>query len=192
MGADYAIGPGQLTKAKVQTQFNPLEDDPDLKLTLNAEAAIKTHAGVWASVTGTIAIDAVIASVEGGLKITASASLDGGFFAAIELHYEKNRFTIDAVALIKEALIFLIKLEALIRAEAGIGPFKVSTEKDWELASFKYDPGIGFSISAPIHYASDETFKPPSLDDISFKPVSLDAGDVLKSTMAGRGNEKEK
>jgi hypothetical protein len=190
LGARYGIGPGELRNAKIVTTLNPLEDNPDLDLQLGAVLYIPAYAGIYGSIRGAIAIDAKIASVSGGLTVTASADLDGKVQAELQIHYQKSRFSLDALAAIDVGLVLGLKLDADITAQAGIGPFSVETKKVWNLAGFEYDTGLKFGMKAPLHYASDEPFKAPSLDDIQWVTPSLSVTDMLQKLLQGGGRQE--
>jgi hypothetical protein len=191
LGARYGIGPGTLENAKIEAAFNPLEDDPDPVLDMGATLVIPAYAGIYGKVRGSIAIDVAIASVSGGLTVTASADLEGGLKAAVKIHYEKSRFTLDAFAAIEAALVLGLKLDADVMAEAGIGPFSVSTKKVWNLASFRFPTGLKFGMKAPFHYASNEPFKVPSMDQIEWITPQLSVGEMLEKIMENASSKEE-
>jgi hypothetical protein len=190
LGARYGIGPGELRNAKILATLNPLEDNPDLDLQLGALLYIPAYAGIYGSIRGAIAIDAKIASVSGGLTVTASANLDGKVQAGVQIHYQKSRFSLDALAQIDAGLVLGLNLDADVTAQAGIGPFSVETKKVWNLAAFKYDTGLKFGMKAPLHYASDEPFKAPSLDQIEWVTPDINVSELLEKVLKGGGGKE--
>jgi hypothetical protein len=189
--ADYRIGPGQLEDTKIAADFQPFEESTDLKVDLQSRLAIPAHAGIAGSVRAALAIDAYIASVSGGITVTASVNLDGGVFVAFTAHYEKDRFTAQATPEITAGLVLGLDIDADVKAEAGIGPFSVETRKVWNLKRFRYDTGMKFGMKAPISYDSAATpaFTPPSLEKIQWVLPDIKPADMFSKIMAGSGTE---
>jgi hypothetical protein len=190
LGLDYQIGPGQLENVRLAVAFNPLEDDPDFDLTAGARLNVPAHAGVWATLKGGLALSAGIAEVSGTINATGRAALQGGAAAEAQVHYTKARHSFDAKVTVDVELVLGLSLDAEVAAEAGIGPFKVHTSKAWNLASFEYKPGIRAGLVAPFHYASDEPFKAPSLDDIQWIKPTFDPVDAIRRLFdANKGSQ---
>jgi hypothetical protein len=179
----YQVGPGQLRNTKIEAAFNPLDEKPDLDLMLGTQLYVGANAGIGGYVRGAIAVDIKIASLSGGLTVGAKADLEGKAQADLALHYTKSRITFDAKGLIEAGLALGLTLDADVTAEAGWGPFSVEWKKVWHLAAYKFDTGLQFGLEAPLHYASDEPFKPPSVDDIKWKLPTLDPQMLLEKAM---------
>lgn len=195
LSAGYQIGPGELRNTKIEATFNPLEDKPDLDLTMKSQLYIGANAHITGSISGSIVLDAVIASASGGLKVSATAMLDGHLASQIEIHYSKGKFEVKADLDLLLALTLKLALDAFVEAQAGIGPFKVSTRKDWNLASYTYDPGLklGIKTKSPLYYASDQPFKAPSLDQLEFIKPNINVTEALKNIFqSAGGTEKTK
>ena len=191
--ADYRIGPGQLQDTKITADFQPFEESKDLKVDLQSRLAIPAHAGISGRVRAALAIDAVVASVSGGITVIASANLDGGLFIAFVAHYEKDRFTAQAMPEITATLVLALNLDADLTAKAGIGWFSVKTTKVWHLKQFRYNTGLTFGMKAPISYdsAANPSFTPPSMEKIQWIRPQLDPSDMLRSLFSGSGTESE-
>ena len=167
-GVTYGIGPGELRNARIAAAFNPLDENPDLDLQVGARLVIPAHAGVYISVRGAVGLSAGIASVTGGVTARGTAELRGGLEAAVDVHYQHNRFVVDAFAEISAAPVLRLSLDADVTAEAGALGLSYRAQKVWHLAGFEYGSNLRFGLRAPLHYASDEAFRPPSLQDIQF------------------------
>jgi hypothetical protein len=193
LSAGYQIGPGELRNVKVGAEFDPLEEKPDLDVLMKGQLYIGAHAHVKGSISGGLEISIGIASVSGLLTVSAEASLDGQVLANIEIHYQKDRLTTEADFSVLLALVFLLALDATVRAKAGIGWLSVETHKTWNLKTFKYDPGLklGMKLKKPISYASDQGFQIPSLDDIEWITPKLDPGDILDRVFSGASSKEE-
>lgn len=190
--AGYQLGPGELRNTKLEAAFNPLEDKPDVDVVMTSTLFIGASAHITGKISGSIVVDALIASVSGGLTISATASLDGHVASEVRLHYQQSRFELDANFELLVGLAIILALDAFVKAQAGIGPFSVEKEKVWNLASFKFDTGLqfGFKLKKPLHYASDQPLKLPSLDDLEWTVPKLDAGDILKHAFGGAGSKE--
>jgi Domain of unknown function (DUF4157) len=193
LSAGYHIGPGELRNVKVTTVFNPLEDKPDFDLIMQGQLYIAAGAHISGSISGSIVLDVGIASASGGLTVTATALLDGHVASQVELHYMKGRFDVKADLDLLLGLALKLALDAFVNAEAGIGPFKVGTRKDWNLASYSYDTGLklGMKTKTPLYYASDQPFKPPSLDQIEITKPNIDVSKVLADVFQSAGGKEK-
>jgi hypothetical protein len=190
LGYHYKIGPGQLENVKIEAAFSPLEDDPDIDITAGAKLSIPAEAGLSARIKAGLSIDAFVASVSGNIIVTGSATLRGGASAEAKVHYTKQRFSFDAAAAIEAGLILGLSLDASVEAKAGFGWLSVSTEKVWNLASYQYDTGLKAGMKAKFHYASDEPFKAPSLNDIEWITPNLDGGKLINSAFDNASNKE--
>ncbi|HEY3052523.1 MAG TPA: DUF4157 domain-containing protein [Thermoanaerobaculia bacterium] len=193
LSAGYAIGPGELRNVKIEAAFNPLDEKPDLDLRMGAQLYIGASAHVTGKVRGGIALEIAIASVAGGLEVSATATLAGEVLASVSIHYQKSRFELEADFSVLLALILTLALNAWVRAQAGFGPFKVETGKTWELASYRYDPGLqlGMKLKKKLRYASDEPFQPPSLSDIEWITPKIDPKAMIEKIFSGSKQEEK-
>ena len=191
--ADYHIGPGELQDTKVAASFEPFEENKDLSVDLQSKLAIPARAGIGGRIEASLAIDALVASVSGGIAVTASVNLDGGVFASFTAHYDKDHFTAKAVPEITAGLVLGLAIDAQVKAQAGIGPFSVETKKVWNLKNFRYDTGLRFGMKAPISYDSalSPAFTPPTLDSIQWIIPDFRPSDMLSKIMSGSGAETE-
>jgi len=194
LDAGYTIGPGQLRNTRIGAELEPFEENKDLKVDLQTTLAIPVRATISGSVEAGLAIDALVASVEGKIGVKASAELAGGTFVAFTAHYEQDHFTAQAEAALIAALTLLLKIYAKLHAEAGIGWFSVGTTKIWDLKNYRYSPGgLLFGLHTPIRYDSKASppFTPPSPETIKWIRPAIQPGDMLSSVMAGEGTETE-
>jgi hypothetical protein len=193
LSAGYKLGPGELRNTSIEAAFNPLDEKPDADIILKSTLYIGASAYISGRIAGSIVLDAVVASVSGGLAITATASLDGHVAAEVMLHYQKSRFEADAKFEMLVGLALTLALDAFIKAKAGVGWFSIEREKDWNLATFRYDTGLqfGMKLKNPLHYASDEPIKLPSFDDIEWIKPQVDPVDMIKKIFAGAGGTEK-
>ena len=191
LSAGYQVGPGELRHAKIEAAFDPLEDKPDLDVLIGAQVWIGAKVYVSGSISGAVEVDAGIASLSGGLKVTATASLEGEAASEVSIHYTKSRFEVDADFHVLLTMALALALDAFVRAKAGIGPFSVEKTKTWNLAAVRFDTGmqLGMKMKKPLHYASDESFQFPSLSDIEWITPTIDPKQVLEHVFSGGGKE---
>jgi hypothetical protein len=193
LSAGYQIGPGELRNAKIEAAFDPLEDKPDLDVLISAQVWIGANVHVSGSISGLVEVDVGIASLSGGLKVTATATLEGHAASEVSIHYTKSRLEVDADFRVLLSLALALALDAVVKAKAGIGPFSVSTSKTWNLAAIRFDTGmqLGMRMKKPLHYASDEGFQFPSLSDIEWITPTIDPQQMLERVFSGGGKETE-
>ena len=63
-------------------------------------------------------------------------------------------------------------------AKAGFGWLSVKTEKTWTLGKREVDTGLGFSLSAPIEYATDTGPKFPTIEQVDMKKPDITAANM--------------
>lgn len=193
LSAGYQIGPGELRNTKIEAAFNPLDDKPDADVIFTSTLYIGGNAHITGRIDGSVALDAVIAEVAGGLSVTATASLDGHVASQVTLHYTKSKFEADANFELIAGLALDLALSAFVKARAGISIFSVETRKDWKLASYHYSSGLqlGMRLKKPIHYVSGESLQLPSADDIEWIKPDIDPEDVLQKVFGGSDSKEE-
>lgn len=177
VGVAYSFGPGTLEPLKFSAGFDPLESDPDLKLTVTGSVKIPASATLSAYISGSLAVQVDIlvgsAGVEGGVKLQGDLILNAGAFANFDAEYKKKRLTAKLVAGIDTKLLLGLSLTAFARAWAGAFGIYGEVRKDWVLASKKIDTRLGFYLSAPFEYADDTGVKLPEFKDITLKEPEL-------------------
>ena len=191
--AGYHIGPGEIRNAAVETAFNPLEDRPDFSLTIGGQVWIGASAYISGSISGDIVLDVGIAEASGGLRVTATAKLNGEALSKVSLTYQKANFEVSADFAASIALAIRLALDAHVKASAGIGPFKVDTEKRWELAAREFNTGLtlGLKVAKPLKYRSDTGLETPSLSDVQITKPQLDAAKLLRDVFGAASGKEE-
>ncbi len=192
LSAGYRIGPGELRKVKLQTMLNPFEENPDVDLKLSAQLFIGANSHISGSVSGALMVDAAIASASGGLRVIVTAELDGHLGADSMIEYRNGHFSVEGNLNVLLKLLLKLALDSFVKAEAGVGPFKAKTEKNWRLAAYTYDPGlqIGIRSKAPIRYDSSRAFQAPSLDQIEIVKPNLNLPDMMQKIFANSASSE--
>ncbi|TCV94658.1 uncharacterized protein DUF4157 [Luteibacter rhizovicinus] len=191
--AGYQIGPGEIRNASAEAKFDPLEDDPNLSIEIKGQIWIGASAYIKGSISGLIEVSVGIASVSGGLKVSATATLSGEVLSNITLFYAKGRYEAKADFAASLALAIRLALEAVVKAEAGVGPFKVATERDWTLAAKEFNTGLtlGIKVTKPLSYSSDKGLDTPGPSDIEVTKPNLDPAKLIDNVM-GASSPKDK
>jgi hypothetical protein len=190
--AGYTFGPGELQNVKIEAQFNPFEANVDPQLKFTGRLYISASGFVSGEVSGSIALDLLVAEVAGGITLTPSATLLGTFSADMVAQYAKGDYSVEAQLAVDLALKLGLALTAWVKARAGISVFSVETRKDWTLAKISYDPGLKLGVKAPIKYSSREPFKFPSADEIVFTKPTFDVSDMLQRVFGSASAEERK
>ncbi|MET0935098.1 MAG: hypothetical protein ABWX83_03865 [Luteibacter sp.] len=185
LDAGYQIGPGEIRNASAEAQFDPLEDDPNLSIEVKGQIWIGASAYIKGSISGLIEISVGIAAISGGLKMSATATLQGEILSNVSLFYAKGRYEAKADFAASLALAIRLALEAVVKAEAGVGPFKIATERDWTLAAKEFNTGLklGIRVTKPLSYASDTGLDVPAASDIEVTKPDLDPGKLIDNVM---------
>lgn len=192
LSAGYEVGPVELRDTRATATFQPLEPDPSLQMQFKSTLHMHAAVHVTGSISGDIALDLKLASVSGGLKLSATALLAGNMDLPVTATYKDGKIEADVGFQIALALAIILALSAHVRAEAGVGPFTVSTGKEWTLATYTYDPGLSFGmkLKKPIHYITGGDLQLPSVDDIDWTKPQISAEDAISHAF-GQGSGKE-
>jgi len=78
-------------------------------------------------------------------------------------------------------------------AMAGVGWLSVRTDKYWNLGKREVDTKLGFSLSAPIEYATDTGPKLPSMRDVSMKTPEITTENmkrIVKELVSGSSSRE--
>ncbi len=192
-GADFnaGIGPGVLNDILINASFNPFEDDKNPSFSFSTQFNVNAYAKLAAYIQAALAIDAVIADVKGGIRLTGIALVNANLNIPLMVKYEQNVFSIDSEIKALVALILGLNIEGIVEANVARG-YIGHWEKRWMLKQFTYaPPGARFGMSLPIKYASDKPFVLPGLDDIKITQPEIDSKKMLSDTMSTTGDEKK-
>lgn len=197
VGVAYSFGPGTLEPLRFSAGFDPLEEDPDLELTVTGSVKVPASATLSAGISGSLSVQVDIlvgsAGAEGGLELRGDLILSAGAFANFDAAYKKKRLTAKLVAGIDTKLLLGLALTAFARAWAGAFGISGEIRKDWTLAKKTIDTHIGFFISAPFEYADDTGVKLPEFKDITLKKPEITTDNLKRilGELFGSASEKE-
>jgi hypothetical protein len=197
VSAAYSFGPGTLEPLKFSAGFDPLEADPDLKLTVTGSVKVPASATLSAWISGSAAaqidLGIVSAGIEGGLKLQGDVIVRAGIFADFTAAYANKKLSAKLVAGMDTKLLLGLTLTAFVRAWAGGFGLSTETRKDWTLAKKMIDTQLGFYVSAPFEYADDTGAKLPEFKDITLKKpqVTVDNMKRILGEIFSASSEKE-
>lgn len=185
LGVDYGIGPGRIEDLHLSAAFNPFDENPNLELEGGGRLVIPASAGFTMSVRGALALSAGIASVSGGLTASARVGIDINATSDLTMSYRQGRYVVDNIARIVAQPVLDFGLEANIEAEALRGAY--TYHQGYQLASYRLGSNMQFGVEAPFHYASDEPFRAPSLDQIRLIRPDIDVSSIMRGMLARVG-----
>ncbi len=189
----YSIGPATIAPLKFEAGFYPLEEQSELSLGLSGSLNIPATAFLEANVHADIVLDAFIAEVGGGVKVTGTIKLKGGLFVPFAGTFKQGKIEAELNPELKFALLLGLALSIRAWAKAGFGWLSVKTSKEWILARREIDTGLGFSFKAPIKYSSEKGATLPSINQVEVKKpeVSADKMKSILSQLVSGADEKE-
>jgi len=163
-----------------------------VKATSTLYVAADLH--VSGSVSALLQLDLAVASIGGGIKLTATASLGAHVASQVTLEYAKGSFGVDVSFEMLAGLALTLALDAVVKATIGstrLGLAK-TWEWDWKLASYSFDTGqqFGMKLKNPIHYAPGQPFSVP-FSSIEWTTPKLDPKNMVDKTFAGAGGTKK-
>ncbi len=187
-GANYYFGPGTLENIHLGVAFNPLEDDLALVADGHAELNIPAYAGIYLRLRGAIGLSALVAEVTGGLEVTAELGLRGAARSRLDLHYERDFFSIEGTTRISANPVLSLNLAANIIAKVGAFGLGHEWRKDWQLAHFELGSNLEFGLETSIGYNTRDGVRLPSVDQIRWiYPRDLSVGQILRD-LIGHAN----
>lgn len=179
----YSVGPGTIAPLKFEASFYPLEEQADLTVGVSGSLNIPATAFLEANVHADIVLDAFIAEVGGGVKVTGTIKLKGGLFVPFSGSFKQGKIEAELNPELKFALLLGLALSIRAWAKAGFGWLSVKTSKEWILAQKEIDTGLGFSFKAPIKYSSDKGATLPSFNQVEVKKPDV-SKEKLKSILS--------
>ena len=108
LSAGYDVGPVELLDTKATASFQPLEPDPKLEMEFQSRLHMHASVHVTGSVSGDIAIDIAIASVSGGLTLSATAQLAGDMNVPLKATYLNGKIQADVGFEVSMALAIIL------------------------------------------------------------------------------------
>jgi hypothetical protein len=181
LGVDYGIGPGEIRDLSLKGGFNPFDPNPNVELEGDGRLVIPASAGFTTSVRGALAVSAGIASVSGGVTASARVGLAATASNALHVAYRQGVYVIDNVASVVAQPVLTFGLAANVEAEALAGAY--TYHRGYQLASYRLGSNMQFGIKAPFHFASNEPFRAPALDDIQFIRPELDVSSIMRGML---------
>ncbi len=192
LSADYSIGPAQLVGTTLTLALDPFDDKPDVEIGIKSSLILPATAGLSASITGGLELEAGLARAGGDITVTGGARINGQAGADLDIRYKEKRLEVKGSAGIEAGLVLTLGIKATVYGEVGVWKFKKRWSKTWELYNKTFDTGLKFKLKAPFGYKSGEGAKLPSLNDIEYTKPQLSPGDAVdKLAKSARENEKE-
>jgi hypothetical protein len=134
-------------------------------------------------------LDALVVSVEGNVKATATGELLGALTVPILLQYRGGRFSVNAVGIVNVRPHFTFSLTAGVRVFTDLYVGSITYyEKDppWQLASASWDPDFHIGMLFPVNYVFGEPLG-LNTDQVAFILPNFGVQDLLKSGIKNDG-----
>ena len=165
-------------------------EEIDPTISFHCELHIPASAHISAMIGGGLRLEAGLGRVQGTLRVSARLALDATAGGPLDVRYEAQVFALTARPGIDAGLNLGLSLDANARAEAGVGPFTVGTEKTWNLG--RRDVSLGrFSVYAPISYSSDTGLEVPGVDDLEWGPMpDINVPDLVEQLISGASSSE--
>jgi hypothetical protein len=192
----YGIGPGQIVNTVIEGEFDPLEENKNVKLKFTSTFEVPGHVGLTGILEaglGIAVLGGLAAKAHAGLRIEPGFTLKLTTRAPVTAEYENGDFAFEGRLEMQGGLSLglAIKLYAHVEAIGG------ALEKDftYDVKDYTFDAGQQMTLTlAKIGYSTRTGFRAPSLDDIKISPGNLDPIEMIrkvahsaKGAMAGQG-----
>lgn len=190
--AEAAVEAGVLTNVFAEVKYNPAHPE-EMSITGGADfempAWAQITAGVYIGVSGSI----LVASVEGGIDLSAGLRLSAQQpIIHTELKWTPmTGFELDGRvnAMLKPTLVF--NGEFRITGSIGVWPLELSKTWNWPLGSLNVDPGVEFGMEFPFSHSKSNPFN-MSFDNIVWRYPELNGRvlDNIKESVSRQLEEK--
>lgn len=172
------IGPGSLVNVGAEVTYNPAHPD-EMTVTGSADFEFIAEAGITAGVDFDLAASIAIASLSGGINLSAfiKAAAKQPVFHTDVKYSPKTGFELNGLVDAKVAAILGFSGDLQVKASAGIWPLKISKTWKWPLFKKEIDTGLQIGFEFPFGYKDGKAdvsfenlkFTYPSLDDLTTK-----------------------
>ncbi|MBI4539753.1 MAG: DUF4157 domain-containing protein [Gemmatimonadetes bacterium] len=160
------------------------ETAPEPSFAVSGEFFLPAGAELVIIVGGGVGLAALIAELTGGIDLVGTAGAYATLSVRPRFQYQDGKYSFKGVADLQAAAVATLGVNAYAAVEVGIGWLsKEVWRKDWNLASFTWDPGLSLGMQATLDYTLGEPFSP----NLEFKPVEIDAKQLVKSAMPESG-----
>jgi hypothetical protein len=188
---EYAIGPAALVGTTLALAFDPFDDKPDVEIGVKSSLLMTASAGISATITGGLELEAGLARAGGEVAVTGGAKIAGKAGGDLDILYKQKKILVKASAGIEAGLRLTLAIKATVYGEVGVWKFKKRWSKSWDLYDKVFDTGLRFKLTAPFSYASGEGPKLPSLSEVQFEKPKLSLGEVV-DRLAKDATQKER
>lgn len=176
--ANVQIGPGSLVNVGAEVVYNPAHPD-EMTVTGAADFEFIAEAGITAGVDFDLAASIAIASLSGGINLSAyiKAAAKQPVFHTEVKYSPKTGFELSGLVDAKVAAILGFSGDLKVKASAGIWPLKISKTWKWPLFKKEVDTGLQIGFEFPFAYKDGKAdvsfnnlkFTYPSLSDLTTK-----------------------
>lgn len=192
--ASVQLGPGSLTNVGAEIDYNPSEPE-NMSITGSADFEFIASAGITAGVDFAVGISAGIASIKGGVNLSAyiNAAAEQPVFHTDIKYSPKTGFELngDVKAMVKAILGF--KGTLFVEGSAGVWPLKIHKRWEHELFKKEIDTGLEIGFEFPFDYKDGKAnaswdnlkFKYPTFDENFLHRVKAAVIDPVKKEIFG-------
>lgn len=191
LDAHYKIGPAALVGTTITLALDPFDDKPDAEVGLKSSLSLPASAGLAASITGGLELEAGLARAGGEVAVTGGAELAANAGADIDIKYRQKQLEVRGAALIEAGLVLTLGARATIYGEVGVWKFKSRWSKSWKLAEKTVDTGLKFKLKAPFSYSTATGAKLPTANEIEIVRPSLAVGEMVDKLVRSAGQAEK-
>jgi hypothetical protein len=169
------LGPGTLQQLELGIEYSP-EHPENTVVTGHGLFVVGAEAGLQLKVNASIALDALVGGVEGGMVVSGKLALQSNASAGVDINWTPSSgLVLDAKFSETMSPVFKFYLGPFVRA--WLGPFDWEWEE--ELANYKFGSGLELGVDFPIHYKEGEGVN-VNEDEIHFRRPDINVFDTIK------------
>lgn len=193
LDARYSIGPAALVDTTLTLALDPFDDKPDPDIGLKSRLSLPASAGITATITGGLELEAGLARAGGEIAVSGGANVTANAGADLAMRYHQKQLEVKGAAVLDAALVLRLGVNATVYGEVGVWKFKNRWAKSWQLYDKTFDTGLKLKLKAPFGYTTAGGAKLPTANDIEIVKPTLSIGPMVDSLVGqARQEEKEK
>ncbi len=128
LGIGYSVGPVMLRGVRLEGRLFPLEDDPQIAVTLAGRLELPAEGSIFGTFGAYIGAEVPLGmvGVKGGIEVTPKVTITATGIAKVDAKYDSGGFDFEAQAMAEGALNASLKIDlaAVIYAAGGLLSYK--------------------------------------------------------------------
>ena len=187
VGIYYGVGPGMVTGVVIAGEFDPLEENPNVKASLKGKFVIPTGFGLTGKVSAKIGVEVAAGAVgvDGGVQVRPSVGVSADAIVDVAANYEKGAFDFTGKAYIDVVPKATLDVDLVASIYAGWHLLEYGWSYNVASLAYTFPQNIRINVGE-IGYSSTTGMRWPKLSDVSMEPADISPLKMIEDIMAKR------